>query len=227
MKMIKLSIVSIIAINSFSFAGGDIEPIIEPKIVIPKVKDVKVDVPRYSSAGFYMSIAYSYATEKERASYKPNDIVTTADDATWELSGMVLAGYQINDYFSIEGRLTNSLDDVSYNDVDIADYDLTNAALYAKVMYPIALTQENITSIYALLGYGETTIDGATTEYKSDGIQWGVGVSHNINKNISIFADYTQLALEDEYDINSVTATHPDEDELDVSTLNVGVAYKF
>jgi len=226
MKIIKLSIASIMAISSFSFAGGDIEPVIEPKIVIPKVKDIKpINVPTYSSAGFYMALAYSYATENQRAGITPNGIVTTADDATWELSGMVLAGYQINDNFAIEGRLTNSMDDVTYNDIDVANYDLTNAALYAKVMYPIALTQENITSIYALLGYGQTTIDGATTEYQSDGIQWGVGASHNINKNVSIFADYTQLALEDEYDTNSVTATHTD--ELDVSTINVGVAYKF
>ncbi len=225
MKIIKLSIASMMAISSFSFAGGDIEPVIEPKIVIPKVKDIKIDVPTYSSAGFYMAVAYSYATEKQRAGITPNGIVTTADDATWELSGMVLAGYQINDNFAIEGRVTNSMDDVTYNDVDVANYDLTNAALYAKVMYPITLTQKNVTSIYALLGYGETTIDGATTEYKSDGIQWGVGASHNINKNVSVFADYTQLALEDEYDTNSVTATHTD--ELDVSTINVGLAYKF
>ena len=226
MKIIKLSIASIMAISSFSFAGGDIEPVVEPRIVIPKVPETKIKVPTYSSAGFYMGIAYSYATESQRAGKRPNGIVTSAnDDATWELSGMVLAGYQINDNFSIEGRLTNSMDDVKYNDVDVANYDLTNAALYAKIMYPIALSQENITSIYALLGYGETTIDGTTTEYKSDGIQWGVGASYNVNKNVSLFADYTQLALEDEYDTNSVTASHTD--ELDVSTLNLGVAYKF
>ncbi|SHO81652.1 putative outer membrane protein A [hydrothermal vent metagenome] len=226
MKLIKLSIASIIAISSCSFAGGDIDPIIEPRIVIPKVPKTKeIKVPTYSSAGFYMALAYSYATEKQRTGITPNGIVTTADDATWKLSGMVSAGYQINDNFSIEGRLTNSMDDVTYNDIDVANYDLTNAALYAKVMYPMAITQENITSIYALLGYGQTTIDGSTTEYQSDGIQWGVGASHNINKNVSIFADYTQLALEDEYDTNSVTASHTD--ELDVSTINLGVAYKF
>jgi len=219
MKKLTLSIASIVAMSSLAIAGGDIEPTIEPKITIPVEK--KVEVSTHSSAGFYAAIAYSYGMEKERAGITPAGVIG-ADDATWELAGMIMAGYQINDNFAIEGRFTSSLDDVKYDGNDIADYDLTNAAIYAKVMYPI----EDVVTAYALLGYGETTVEdqNLNDEYKSDGLQWGVGAAYKVNKNVSVFADYTKLALEDEYDRNSVSATRP---ELDVSTVNLGVAYKF
>lgn len=219
MKNLTLSMASIIAMSAVAMAGGDIEPIVEPKVEVPVVQ--KVEPATYSSAGFYVGIAYSYGIEAQRTGITPNNVIG-ADDATWELAGMLMAGYQINDNFAVEGRFTSSLDDVKYDGNSIGDYDLTNAAIYAKVMYPI----ENVVTAYALLGYGETTVEdqNINAEYKSDGLQWGVGAAYKVNENVSVFADYTKLALEDEYELNSVDATRP---ELDVSTVNLGVAYKF
>ncbi|MEA2029833.1 MAG: porin family protein [Campylobacterota bacterium] len=219
MKKLTLSIAVAVAMGSLAFAGGDIEPIIEPIMTTPVVTK---SVPTYSSAGFYVGLAYAYAMENERAGFAPSDI-TPLDDAAWELSGMMMAGYQVNDYFSVEGRFTANLDDVKYSGQDVDDYDLTNAALYAKVMYPVA----PVANVYALLGYGETTIEDKNTgnESKSDGLQWGVGAAYKVNKNVSLFADYTKLATEDEYELNSVELSGlPD---LDVGAVNLGVAYKF
>ena len=220
MKKLTLSIASIVAMSSLAFAGGDIEPIIEPVLTTPVV--TMPSVPTYSSAGFYVGLAYAYAMENERAGFAPADI-TPLDDAAWELSGMMMAGYQVNDYFSVEGRFTANLDDVKYSDRDVEDYDLTNAALYAKVMYPVA----PLANVYALLGYGETTIEDKNKgdESKSDGLQWGVGAAYKINENVSLFADYTKLATEDEYEVDS--AEYSGLPDLDVGSVNLGVAYKF
>jgi len=222
MKKLALSVATLVAMSNLVFAGGDVEPVVEPKMTIPEPNRV-VETPMEveSEGGFYVGIAYAYAMEKERAGFAPNNIIPL-DDATWEISGMALAGYQINDNFAIEGRVSGNLDDVKYSDNDVADYDLTNAALYAKVMYPVA----DVANVYALLGYGETTIEdkNLNVESKSDGFQWGVGAAYKVNDKVSVFADYTQLAQEEEYERNSVDATRP---ELDVGSVNLGVAYKF
>jgi len=213
MKKLTLSIAAIAAMSSFAIAGGDIEPVVEAvtEVVTPD-----------TTAGFYVGIAYTYGMEAERALYTPNGIVSAADDATWEVAGMVMAGYQINKYFAVEGRYTASLDDAKYNDIDVADYDLTNAAIYAKVMYPVA----EIVTVYGLVGYGQTKIEGLVNEYETDGLQWGVGASYNVNENLSVFVDYTKLAMIDEIDVNGVTVTGL-VDDFDVSTVNVGISYKF
>lgn len=213
MKKLTLSIATIVAMSSFAIAGGDIEPVVEAvtEVVTPD-----------SSAGFYIGGAYTYAMETERALYTPNGIISAADDTTWEIAGMVMAGYQINKYFAVEGRFTASLDDAKYNDIDVADYDLTNAAIYAKVMYPVA----EIVTVYGLVGYGQTKIEGLVNEYETDGLQWGVGASYNVNENLSVFVDYTKLAMIDEVDVNGVTVTGL-ADDFDVSTVNVGISYKF
>ncbi len=213
MKKLTLSIATIVAMSSFAIAGGDIEPVVEAvtEVVTPD-----------SSAGFYIGGAYTYAMEAERGLYRPNGISSAADDTTWEIAGMVMAGYQINKYFAVEGRFTASLDDAKYNDIDVADYDLTNAAIYAKVMYPVA----EIVTVYGLVGYGQTKIEGLVNEYETDGLQWGVGASYNVNENLSVFVDYTKLAMVDEYDVDGKTVTGL-ADDFDVSTVNVGISYKF
>ncbi|MBN2825139.1 MAG: porin family protein [Campylobacterales bacterium] len=219
MKKLALSVATLVAMSSLVFAGGDIEPVIEPKVNVPQPR---VEAPvEASSAGFYVGIAYAYAMEQERAGFAPNGTLPL-DDAAWEISGMVLAGYQINDNFAVEARFSGNLDDVKYSGNDISDYDFTNAAVYAKVMYPVV----EVANVYALLGYGETTVEDKNlgVESKSDGLQWGVGAAYKVNDKVSVFADYTQLAQEEEYERNSVDATRP---ELDVGTVNLGVAYKF
>ncbi len=89
-------------------------------------------------------------------------------------------------------------------------------------MYPVA----EIVTVYGLVGYGQTKIEGLVNEYETDGLQWGVGASYNVNENLSVFVDYTKLAMIDEVDVNGVTVTGL-ADDFDVSTVNVGISYKF
>jgi len=79
-----------------------------------------------------------------------------------------------------------------------------------------------------LVGYGQTTIEDngiVNNKYETDGLQWGVGASYNVNENLSVFVDYTKLAMVDKYDVDGVTATFTE--NLDVGSVNVGISYKF
>ncbi|MBN2825078.1 MAG: porin family protein [Campylobacterales bacterium] len=213
MKKLTLSIATVVAMSSFAVAGGDIEPIVEPVVAAVVTED--------SSAGFYVGIAYTYGMETDAVAYRMGVGRTVVDDVTWEVAGMVMAGYQINKYFGVEARYTASLDDAKYNDTDVT-YDLTNAAIYAKVMYPVA----DIVTVYGLVGYGQTTIDDNGVDVETDGLQWGIGAAYNVNDNLSVFVDYTKLAMIDEIDRGGVTFTGL-ADDFDVSTINVGISYKF
>ncbi len=221
MKKIMLSIISIIAVTSFSFAGGDIEPAVESTLNIPSEEVTKsFTSPLAYNRALYMGLSYSYATESQRENYVPNDLLLASDDTSWDFSGMAQLGYIINQNFAVESRFTASLDDAKYDATDISAYDLTNMALYAKAMYPVA----EVLSVYALLGYGQTTVDGKK-EYKSDGLQWGVGASYSLNNKVSFFADYTKLALEDSYEQDGVDITT--NDKLDIGSVNIGANYSF
>ncbi len=217
MKKIILSVISIMAVSSFSFAGGDIEPAVESTLHIPSEVTTS---PLANNRALYIGLSYSYATESQRENYVPNDLLLASDDTSWEFSGMAQFGYIINQNFAVESRFTASLDDAKYDGTDISSYDLTNMALYAKAMYPVA----DVLSVYALLGYGQTTIDGKN-EYKSDGLQWGAGASYSLNNKVSFFADYTKLALEDTYEQDGVDITT--NDKLDIGTVNIGASYSF
>ncbi|MDQ1325167.1 MAG: b-brl protein, partial [Campylobacterota bacterium] len=51
------------------------------------------------------------------------------------------------------------------------DGDMTNAAIYLKAMYPF----EKI-NVYALLGYGQITLDTTVSvDHSESGFQWGLG----------------------------------------------------
>lgn len=223
MKKITLSIISIMTITSFSVAGGDIEPTVESTINVPsEVATTTVSAPTTiaDNKEVYIGVSYTYATETQRANYVPNNLLLASDDTSWEFTGMAQVGYLINQNFALESRFTASLDDAKYDGTDISAYDMTNMAIYAKAMYPVA----DVISLYALLGYGQTTIDG-DNEYKSNGLQWGAGASYSLNNQISFFADYTKLALEDTYELDGNDITT--DDKFDVGTVNIGASYSF
>jgi len=219
MRNITVSILSIIAISNFGFAGGDIEPITESTFNIPKAtKSFFASIA--NTQAFYLGLSYTYAVEAQRDNYVPNNLLLASDDTSWEFSGMAQFGYNINQNFAVESRFTTSLDDAKYDATDISVYDMTNMALYAKAIYPVA----EVVSIYALLGYGQTTIDG-NNEYKSDGLQWGAGASYNLNNRVSFFADYTKLALEDSYEKDGTNISS--NDKFDIGSVNIGASYSF
>jgi len=214
MNKLTLSTVAVLAMSTFAMAGGDIEPVVEPIAeVIAPVTD----------SGFYVGGGISALswTEKGAFSAPGEQMFIDADwEATWT-GGTFLAGYQFNKYLALEGRYTTSFGDASWEDHGIDDGDdgseIDNIALYIKPMYPI----DNL-SLYALLGYGETTISyEGSPDFSESSFQWGIGAGYNFTEQTSVFIDYTKLYDDTGFDtlISNL--------DYEADSITFGVIYKF
>lgn len=183
MKKVSLSLVALLAMNTFAVAGGDFTAPVEPQVTIPEEVEE-------STGSFYVGAGYSYINLDA-------EVVEHDSDAT-----LLLAGYNFNQYIAVEARyagLTDSID---------------NASIYAKPMYPIGDAK-----VYALLGYGETTVDDGADSSES-GFQWGLGANYAVTENIGVFADYTSLYDDTGFDGQTTN-------DVTVYSVNVGVTYTF
>ncbi|UPT77998.1 porin family protein [Sulfurovum sp. XGS-02] len=106
MKKVSLSIVALLAMNTFAFAGGDFTTPVEPQVTIPEVDE--------STGSFYVGAGYTYINLDASGNFGEHD-----GDAT-----LLLAGYNFNPYIGVEARYAGLTD------------CLENAAIYAKPMYP-------------------------------------------------------------------------------------------
>jgi len=140
--------------------------------------DVAPVVPMVDDSGFYAGLGYSY--------------MSLRDDEGGELTGngvLFLAGYQFNRYFAVEGRYATTVGDLSVDGGGDLDAELSNIGIYLKPMY----TMDKLT-LYALLGYGEITLQppGGAPEGSESGFQWGLGASYAVTEDISVNVDYMQ-----------------------------------
>ena len=205
-----LSLVSILALSGMAYAGGDVTEIEEVVEVLPVVDD----------SGFYLGLGISWMSLDN--DYNGED---------FSANGIMLqAGYQINQYFAIEGRYTHNIGDVEYNhgtsiNPNYDDYptDFTNLALYAKGMYSIG----DFTP-YVLLGYGEVALTniplggpGISADRAEQGFQWGLGASYDFTEDIAIFVDYVNMYDGTGFDKRAVDA------DISADTWTLGVTYKF
>lgn len=211
MKKFTLSMVTVIAMSTFSIAGGDIAPI-EPEVV---------EAPVVDESNFYVGLGYSYMNMNIEGSEQLNAVFYPPVIGETDITGhslTMLAGYNFNKYIALEGRYTLSLGDMDVDNTageSDLDADMSNLALYLKPMYPV----EELT-LYGLLGYGQVTLDNGT-EYTESGFQWGIGASYDVNDNVGVFVDYTRL-----YDDKGFDNTWVGQDVV-VDSVNVGVTYKF
>ena len=213
MKTIKRSLVSILALGSFVFAGGDIAPVVEEPIVVE------------DNSAFYLGLGYGYFNQSN-----DNIAIDGTGDIELDTNTLLLqAGYQYNQYVAIEGRYWIGLGDISQDGgVNAGDHsgDFDAWGIYVKPMYPV--TEEF--DIYALLGYADTSIsydDGAY--WDTDGFSWGLGAQYAVTENILLFADYVNLGMPDSFDYTDEnTVVHPDVNaDINLYTFNVGISYKF
>lgn len=220
MKKIVLSIVAMSCVSSFAIAGGDmkdVEPAVEP--VIPMVSE--------NNSGPYLGLALS--TVSVRPSSESLNFISEEDHQDRLGNIVLVAGYNFNEYFAIEGRYTDSI-----VEEDIVEMD--GWSIFAKPQYPI---NEDF-SIYGLLGYGNVNVNstpgtvwvntiGDTSNVGTDesGFQWGLGVSYNMMENISLYLDYTSLAdgADGLWYYNGSGGTPPN--SIDVDALTFGVNYQF
>jgi len=220
-KRIALSIVTMACVSSFAVAGGDmkeVEPAVEP--VIPMVEE--------DSSGPYLGLALS--TVSVRPSSETLNFISEEDHQDRLGNITLVAGYNFNAYFAIEGRYTDS-----FTQEDIVEMD--GWSIFAKPQYPV--TEE--VSVYGLLGYGNVNVNstpstvyvngiGLTTDVGTDesGFQWGLGLSYQMMENIVVYLDYTSLADGADglwYHNGDPRDTPPN--SIDVDALTIGVNYKF
>lgn len=202
MKKILLSLASMYALGSLSYAGGDIVPVKEPETVLPTVKD----------STYYLGLGLGSASVN-------NDF--TSEEIS-NFSVMLQAGYQYNEYVALEGRYTfgfNTDYDPGITANQESDYegDLYNWGIYVKPMYPIGDF-----AIYALLGYGGVTLtELAGGDAYESGFQWGIGASYALNETVSVFVDYLSLYDDKGFDYRA------EDHDIDADTWTIGVSYKF
>jgi len=135
---------------------------------------------------------------------------------------VLLAGYDINEYFGIEGRYYLNASEAAYeyyigNTPLSGKYKAESFALYAKPQYRFAML-----NIYALLGVASNdyTFDSLESLFGSSGretlFSWGAGVKTNVTGSLGIFVDYTNFGENSGILINT-----------DLSSWNIGFSYKF
>ena len=205
MKKITLSLGALVAISSLGFAGGDIAPV-EPEVMAPVVMQA-------DNSGVYVGLGMSAVSARDSAF----DLDFTSSEVGQDrlANATFLVGYNINEYFAVEGRYTTT-----FTDEDLVEMD--GFSFFVKPQYPLS---EDF-SVYALLGYGSVEMDGVgpakgRVDVDDSGFQWGLGASYAIGDNYTIFIDYTSLASEMD------AVYYNGAGEVDADAVTLGVTYKF
>ncbi len=117
MKKVSLSVVALLAMNTFAFAGGDFTTPVEPQVTIPEVEE--------STGSFYVGAGYSYINLDA-------ETVEHDSDAT-----LLLAGYNFNQYIGVEARYAGLTDCIDNAAIYVKpQYPITDAAkVYALLGY--------------------------------------------------------------------------------------------
>lgn len=210
MKKTILSLATIVALSSFSNAGAN--TVIVDVLPIPMAEEV-VD-----TSAFYVGVGGSFM-----------GLFNTSTDEEFTTAGVMLqVGYKYNDYIAIEGRYTMGVGSVAYKhgstvnaDNDDFDTEFSNMGIYLKPMYPIGDF-----NLYALLGYGNTTLTkipvGSTSASRGeDGFQWGVGVDYEITEHFSVFADYARVYDDKGFNFRGLNS------DVNSALISAGLSYKF
>lgn len=106
----------------------------------------------------YVGVAYTYMD---------NDVVGVDNSVA-----TFLAGYQVNKYVAVEGRIGTQ-------------FNNTNDYTYGIYLKPQVSVATNCT-VYGLLGYG-----GVEGGFVDSGVSYGVGTAYAVNDAINVFVDYT------------------------------------
>ena len=139
------------------------------------------------------------------------------------MTGTIILGYDIDQYFGLEARYSRSFQDICYDsgNFTVANHDIdatfTNMALYAKVGYAFEKIKP-----YILLGYGESKVTNLSfSNRKEAGLQYGAGLSYELNPHWNLFADYVRAYDDKGFDGRSRADTLT----LDIATF--GFKYHF
>ena len=236
MKKVGLSLAAAIVLSSLGFASGDIAPVAP----VP----VKAD-PAYWYAGISLDYNRVYAND---SAWFDNSV--KAQDEIGCFS--VVAGYNINEYLAVEGRIGTSFTEESY--AETSNYSIFLKPYYKFIDDERSAEEEedNFFTAYALLGFGKVNIkatngeppahpeDFGKTLVDDTSFQWGIGFSYTFvdrsdnesieeihDGDVTIYIEYVSLL--NGADIYSRLYGYDKNyyNELNQDTVNVGVTYRF
>lgn len=215
----KKIILSLVAISSLGFAGGDIVP------VVPVSTEI-------DETGFYLGAGISAMSSRDSAVSMDIFNVKAGQDRLGNIN--LLAGYMINEYLAVEGRYGFGLTDGDKVEMD------SRWSVFLKPTYKFENEEdrangENYFAVYALLGYGGiqlSGINGAIANVDESGFQWGLGLSYTFRETArhdnyryadswTVYVDYTQVGNDmDGLYWNGAR-------QVDADAFTVGLIYKF
>jgi len=197
MKKSIVTLLTLAAIGSTVYGGGDIAPVYEPVITEPQ------PVATPLSPVYYVGGGVAIAGLSRDCPCNNNDRLK---DMTYGLA--LRAGADIIDYIGIELRYLNTFIEEDFSSIE-------HYGLYLKPHYEI--TPE--ASVYGLLGYGKTTVDCKADRrsftLSKSGLAYGAGVEFTLQDNIGVWADISRLLSgEGKFDT-------------DLNVATAGVLYRF
>ncbi len=246
MKNIKLSIITLMALGTFAYGGGDFsivtpyeeediqlaeEVYVEPEpVVTPKPKPVVIKpepvapkvvvkpVKDIKANGFYVGLGIS-ATR-----YKTNCNCPTSPKVGTDKSAGVMArvGYDFNKYIGLEARGITTNWKSNGGKVE-------HAGLFVKPMLPVG----DSTNIYGLVGVAKTKTKGHLQTTNAESLALGAGVEVDLSKDTPKEGRYNRkfdgqgdqergLGLFADYERMVVKSGAPDLD-----AVSAGVTYDF
>ena len=215
----KKIILSLVAIGTLGFAGGDIVPVV---LVADEIDET----------GFYLGAGVSAMSSRESSVSMDMFNVKTGQDRLGNIN--LMAGYMINNYLAVEGRYGFGITDEDKVEMN------SQWSLFLKPMYKFENDEDrsnggNYFAVYALLGYGGidlTGVNGVTANVNETDFQWGLGLSYTFRETSSegtykyqdswtIYADYTNVGS----NMNGLYYTG--DGQVDADAFTVGLIYKF
>jgi hypothetical protein len=216
----KKIVLSVVAMSSLMFAGGDIVP-----VPVPVSSDIEEN-------GFYLGASIvALSARDSRASLSFID----ENDMQDRLGNVSLhAGYWVTEYLAIEGRYSSG-----FQDEDVIKMD-DGWSLFLKPTYKFddddnRANGENYFAVYGLLGYGNVSFKGVNQlvgDVDESDFQWGLGASYTFRAdssdanytyrdNWTVFADYTSLGR----DMEGIILNYPR--KADADAFSLGIVYHF
>ena len=241
MKNMKLSMITLMALGTFAYAGGDLsvvtpyeeedvqlaeevyvepETVVEPVAVVEKVAPEPViaqaPVEEIKANGFYAGLGIA-------ASRYDTSCNCAAKSGTDKTAGvMARVGYDFNKYIGIEARGLKTNWKSNGGSVE-------HAGVFVKPMLPVG----DVTNVYGLVGVAKTKTQGHLRKTNAESLALGAGIEVDLSKDtpkegrynrafdgkgdqekgLGVFADYERMV---------VKSGAPDLD-----AISAGVTYDF
>lgn len=165
-----------------------------------------------NDSGLYVGLGYASTNIDLTINGLDDDKQKILDSSTDSV--ILMAGYDFNNYFGVEGRYYLNVSSIAFDyQFGSGTYKAESFALYAKPQYNLGLI-----TLYALAGvtFNDYTVNTLLGGDTNDALfSWGGGAKFNVTQSLGLFLDYTDLGESTDF-----TTTN-------LSSVNLGVSYRF